>query len=83
MQNRIKEILADRKFNASTLAEEGEWSQETVARRAGISVFTFNRIANGKQSCGKRLQKAIAKALRRRVEEVFPPPTSKRATRVG
>lgn len=72
VENRIKEILAEQAEAAGDLDKRTLFSQEALARKVGISVFKLNRIANGKQAIGMRLQKAIAKALRRPLEEVFP-----------
>jgi DNA-binding XRE family transcriptional regulator len=83
VQNRIKDVIAEHQKNEPDLDKRRFWSQEAVAGRVGISVFTFNRIANGKQDCGMRLRKAIARALKRPVEEVFPQVAPKRKARVG
>lgn len=76
--NRIKEILAERRDEGIAL------SQETLARRLGISVFTLNRIANGKQTnVAKHLKRKIAVELGLPLEKVFPPPAPTRRARTG
>lgn len=73
MKNRIKELLAER--------VDPPFTQEQLARRVGVSIYTINRAANGHQVPTKRIQKRIANALGVGLEEVFPPP--KRKTRVA
>ncbi len=78
MENRIKEILAERNFGRHP--HDGNYlSLEGLARKAAISAFTLSRIANGKQRCSKHIQRELAKALGRPLKDVFPPPQRKAA----
>lgn len=71
MENRIKELLAER--NARYRPKDGNYlSLEELGRRAGLALATISRIANGKQWPNKHHQRAIAKALGRPLRDVFP-----------
>jgi DNA-binding XRE family transcriptional regulator len=83
VETRIKELLAE--------VADRDWdkrlTQEELARRVGISVFTLNRIAGGKRRVGKQVQKTIARELGRALgrklslEDVFPAPKAKAEAR--
>jgi len=73
-ENRIAEILADRK-------DEGlEGSQEWLAREVGMSVFTLNHMIHGRRAVAKHLQRKIAIALGVPLGRVFPRPSKMRAS---
>lgn len=62
MNNRLRELRAER-----------EWSQGELAHRLEVSRQTINAIETGKYDPSLPLAFAIARLFRRRIEEVFEP----------
>jgi transcriptional regulator with XRE-family HTH domain len=54
------------------LRERKGWVQEDLAHRTGLSVWTVHRIETGKSAGTRATRQAIAEALARDVETVFP-----------
>lgn len=68
--NRVRELRED---------SARMWSQEDLARAAGLSLFTIHRVETGKTTPARDTVRKIAKAFGLPVEEVFPPsPTKER-----
>jgi putative transcriptional regulator len=60
MNNRLRELRAER-----------EWSQAVLAERLGVSRQTVNAIETGKYDPGLPLAFKIARLFERQIEDVF------------
>ena len=49
-----------------------KWTQQFLAQRAGLSLYTILRVEQGKHPSNERTKEAIANALGYPVDEVFP-----------
>lgn len=62
MKNRLKVLRAER-----------DWSQEELARQAGVSRQTINAIETGKYSPSLALAFRLARLFDKSIEQIFEP----------
>lgn len=71
-------MASDNRVRALRL--QAELTQEELAVRAGVSLFTISRIENRRNTPTRATQRAIARALGATVEKAFPAKPKRRAS---